>query len=43
MNSTSCCGVDAVHCAVLCRELAEESGIENWKRAPALNTNARWV
>lgn len=27
----------------LCRELAEESGIPNWGRVPALNTNATFI
>lgn len=25
------------------RELAEESGVENWRRVPALNTNENFI
>lgn len=32
-----------IHYMMSCRELAEESGIDNWKRVPALNTNTRYT
>lgn len=30
-------------CVVVCRELALESGVKQWGRVPALNTNARFI